>query len=181
VVRVAAEPSPGLASRVREAALLQGDFVLSSGKKSRFYVDKYLFSTEPGLLWELARELSAKLPADTERLAGVELGAVPLVVAASLQSGLSYGIVRKGVKEYGTSNRIEGQSLEGGEKVVLIEDVVTTGTQVLRAAATLKETGAEVLGILAVLDRRDEHSASLGGYPFGALLRLEDLGLTSGD
>jgi orotate phosphoribosyltransferase len=181
VVRVAAEPGPGLASKVREVALLQGDFVLSSGKKSRFYVDKYLFSTEPGLLWELARELSAKLPADTERLAGVELGAVPLVVAASLQSGLSYGIVRKGVKEYGTSNRIEGRSLEGGEKVVLIEDVVTTGTQVLRAAATLKETGAEVLGILAVLDRRDEHSASLGGYPFGALLRLEDLGLTSGD
>jgi orotate phosphoribosyltransferase len=181
VVRVAAEPGPGLASKVREAALLQGDFVLSSGKKSRFYVDKYLFSTEPGLLWELARELSAKLPADTERLAGVELGAVPLVVAASLQSGLSYGIVRKGVKEYGTSNRIEGPSLQAGEKVVLIEDVVTTGTQVLQAAATLEEAGAEVLGILAVLDRRDEDSASLGGYAFGTLLRLEDLGIISGD
>ena len=179
VVRVAAEP--GLASRVREAALLEGDFVLSSGKRSRFYVDKYLFSTEPGLLWELAREISARLPADTERLAGVELGAVPLVVAASLQSGLSYGIVRKGVKAYGTSNSIEGRSLEDGEKVVLIEDVVTTGAQVLRAAATLEEAGAEVLGILAALDRRDENSASLGGYPFGALLRLEDLGVKGGD
>jgi orotate phosphoribosyltransferase len=179
VVRVAAEP--GLASRVREAALLEGDFVLSSGKRSRFYVDKYLFSTEPGLLWELAREISARLPADTERLAGVELGAVPLVVAASLQSGLSYGIVRKGVKAYGTSNSIEGRSLEDGEKVVLIEDVVTTGAQVLRAAATLEEAGAEVLGILAALDRRDENSASLGGYPFRALLRLEDLGVKGGD
>ena len=178
---VAAETDSGLASRVREAALLEGDFVLSSGKRSRFYVDKYLFSTEPGLLTELAREISAKLPADTERLAGVELGAVPLVVAASLQIGLSYCIVRKGVKDYGTSNRIEGRSLEAGEKVVLIEDVVTTGTQVLRAAATLEEAGVEVLGILAVLDRRDEDSASLGGYPFGALLRLEDLGVTSGD
>ena len=181
MVRVAAEPDPSLASRVREAALLEGDFVLSSGKRSRFYVDKYLFSTEPGLLWELAREISARLPADTERLAGVELGAVPLVAAASLQSGLSYGIVRKGVKEYGTSNRVEGRPLEAGEKVVLIEDVVTTGTQVLRAAATLEEAGAEVLGILAVLDRRDEHVPNLGGYPFEALLRLEDLGLASRD
>ncbi len=178
---MAAEPDSGLASRVREAALLEGDFVLSSGKRSRFYVDKYLFSTEPRLLWELAREISARLPADTERLAGVELGAVPLVVAASLQSGLSYGIVRKGVKEYGTFNRIEGRSLEAGEKVVLIEDVVTTGTQVLRAAATLEEAGAEVLGILAVLDRRDEESAGLGGYAFGTLFRLKDLGVISGD
>ncbi len=178
---MAAEPDPGLASRVREAALLEGDFVLSSGKRSRFYVDKYLFSTEPGLLRELAREISARLPDDVERLAGVELGAVPLVAAASLQSGLSYGIVRKGAKEYGTANRIEGRPLEAGEKVVLVEDVVTTGTQVLRAAATLEEAGAEVLGIVAVLDRRDEDSASLDGYPFGALLRLEDLGVTSGD
>lgn len=177
VVRVAAETDPGLASRVREAALLEGDFVLSSGKRSRYYVDKYLFSTEPGLLRELAREISERLPDNVERLAGVELGAVPLVVAVSLHSGLSYGIVRKSVKEYGTSNSIEGRSLEVGERVVLIEDVVTTGTQVLRAAATLEEAGAEVLGILAVLDRRDDHSPDLGGYPFGALLRLEDLGL----
>ncbi len=172
---------PGLAFRVREAALLEGDFVLSSGKRSRFYVDKYLFSTEPGLLRDLAREISSRLPAGTERLAGVELGAVPLVAAASLHSGIPYGIVRKSAKEYGTSNRIEGRPLEAGEKVVLIEDVVTTGTQVLRAAATLEEAGAEVLGIVAVLDRRDEDSASLGGYSFGALLRLEDLGVTGRD
>lgn len=178
---MAAEPDPSLASRVREVALLEGNFVLSSGKKSRFYVDKYLFSTEPGLLRELAREISARLSDNVERLAGVELGAVPLVAAASLQSGLPYVIVRKEAKGYGTANRIEGRPLEAGEKVVLIEDVVTTGTQVLRAAATLEEAGAEVLGILAVLDRRDEDSSSLGGYPFGALLRLEDLGVTSGD
>ena len=174
---MAAKAEPGLASRVREAALLEGDFVLSSGKRSRLYVDKYLFSTEPRLLRELAREISDMLPAGTDRLAGVELGAVPLVVAVSLQSGLSYGIVRKGVKEYGTSNKIEGRPLEAGEKVMLIEDVVTTGTQVLRAAAMLEEAGAEVLGILAVLDRRDETTANLNGYPFGALLRLEDLGI----
>ena len=164
-----------LVSRVREAALLEGDFVLSSGKKSRFYVDKYLFSTEPGLLRELAREISARLPAGTERLAGVELGAVPLVAAVALHSDLPYGIVRKTAKEYGTGNRIEGRPLKAGEKVVLIEDVVTTGAQALRAATILEEAGAKVLEILAVLDRRDEGSARLGGYPFGALLRMEDL------
>src|ERR687886_1357173 len=93
-----------LASRVREAALLEGDFVLSSGKKSCFYVDKYLFSTEPDLLRDLAYEISARLPADTQRLAGVELGAVPLVTAVAPHGDLSYVIVRKGVKEDGNSN-----------------------------------------------------------------------------
>ena len=168
-----------LASRVREAALLEGDFVLSSGKRSRFYVDKYLFSTEPGLLRKLARALSARLPAGTSRLAGVELGAVPLVAAVSLHGGLPYCIVRKSAKGYGTGKGIEGKALEAGERVALIEDVVTTGSQVLRAAATLEEAGAEVSGIVAVLDRRDEGSDHLGGYPFEALLRLEDLGIIS--
>jgi len=170
-----------LASRVREAALLEGDFVLSSGKKSRFYVDKYLFSTEPALLRDLAREISGRLPVGTKRLAGVELGSVPLVAAAALESGLSYGIVRKSAKGYGTGNRIEGHPFEAGEEVALIEDVVTTGAQVLAAAATLEEAGAEVVGILAVLDRRGEDSAVLGNYPFEALLRMKDLGVNSGD
>jgi orotate phosphoribosyltransferase len=166
---------PALASRVREAALLEGNFVLSSGKKSRFYIDKYLFSTEPDLLRDLAYEISTKLPADTQRLAGVELGAVPLVTAVALHSDLSYVIVRKVAKGYGTGNRIEGRSLEVGEKAVLIEDVVTTGAQALRAAEILEEVGAKILGILAVLDRREEGSAYLGGYPFGVLLRMQDL------
>ena len=169
---------PDLASRVREAALLEGDFVLSSGKKSRFYVDKYLFSTEPSLLRDLAREIWARLPASIERLAGVELGAVPLVTAVALESGLPYAIVRKTSKGYGTGNRIEGGVLIG-ERIALIEDVVTTGAQALRAAAILEEVGAKVLGIVAVLDRRDASSACLGGYPFEALLRMEDLGVNA--
>lgn len=175
------DTDPDLASRVRGAALLEGDFVLSSGKRSRFYIDKYLFSTEPSLLRDLAREISGRLPAGTQRLAGVELGAVPLVAATALKSGLSYGIVRKSAKEYGTGNRIEGRPLSDGERVALIEDVVTTGTQVLRAAVALEEVGAEVAGIVAVLDRRDEYAAVLGGYPFEAVLRIEDLGVKSGD
>jgi orotate phosphoribosyltransferase len=170
-----------LAARVREAALLEGDFVLSSGKRSRFYVDKYLFSTEPGLLRDLAREISGRLPAGAHRLAGVELGAVPLVAAVALHTGLPYGIVRTSAKEYGTANKIEGRPIEAGEGFTLIEDVVTTGTQVLRAAEVLEEAGAEVLGIVAVLDRRDEAASRVGDYPFEALLRMEDLVVERGD
>ena len=165
-----------LAPRLRDAALLEGDFVLSSGKRSSFYVDKYLFSTEPDLLRDLADAISERLPAGVERLAGVELGAVPLVVATALATGLPYVIVRKCAKEHGSSagRKIEG-NLEYGERVALIEDVVTTGTQAVRAARNLAKAGAEVVTIVAVLDRREAPEAELGGFPFQALLRIEDL------
>ncbi len=165
-----------LASRVREAALLEGDFVLSSGQRSSFYVDKYLFSTEPGLLRDLANALSETLPDRLERLAGVELGAVPLVVATALATGLPYTIVRKSAKEHGSSagRDVEG-NLEPGERVALIEDVVTTGTQAVRAAEILVRLGAEVVTIVAVLDRRETPGALLEGFPFRPLLRMEDL------
>jgi orotate phosphoribosyltransferase len=163
-----------LADRVRAAALLEGDFVLSSGKRSRFYVDKYLFSTEPTLLREVARALAELLPDGTERLAGVAVGAVPLVVALSLETGLPYVIVRKTAKEYGTAKSVEGR-YEAGERLVLIEDVVTTGTQAVEAAEGLVEEGLRVESILAVLDRRGERAEGLGGFEFHALLRIEDL------
>jgi len=106
----------------------------------------------------------------------VELGAVPLVVGVALYTGLPYVIVRKAVKEYGSSagRGIEG-NLERGEKVALIEDVVTTGTQAVQAAGNLVEAGVEVVAIVAVLDRREEPAGELGGFPFRVLLRIEDL------
>ncbi len=176
------EGSGDLTSRIREAALLEGDFVLSSGERSNFYVDKYLFSTEPDLLRDVATALSERLPEDVQRLAGVELGAVPLVVATALVSGLPYVIVRKSAKEHGSSagRSIEG-NLERGERVALIEDVVTTGTQALKAARNLSEAGAEIVTIVAVLDRREAPEEHLGGFPFAALLRMEDLRVVNGD
>ena len=147
--------APDLARRVREAALLEGNFVLSSGERSSFYVDKYLFSTEPELLGEVAGALARTLPADVDRLAGVELGAVPLVVAVALSTGLPYVIARKTAKEYGTGKGVEGR-FEPGERVALIEDVVTTGTQAVDAARRLSDAGIEVVKISAVLDRREE-------------------------
>lgn len=172
------EHSPDLAARVREAALLEGDFVLSSGKRSNFYVDKYRFSTEPGLLRNVADDLVKRVPEDVTRLAGVELGAVPLVVAASLSSGLPYVIARKSVKEYGTGKGIEGE-FESGDRVILIEDVVTTGTQAVAAARGLVEAGVEIVKILAVLDRRETETANLEEFSFEALLRMKDLRVTS--
>ena len=165
-----------LAPRIRDAALLEGDFVLSSGERSSFYVDKYLFSTEPNLLRDVAGALAAEIPGGVERLAGVELGAVPLVVATALATGLPYVIVRKSAKDHGSS---VGRSIEGnlyqGERVALVEDVVTTGTQALRAARNLEASGVEVVTIVAVLDRREEDGGKLGGFPFRSLLRMDDL------
>jgi len=172
--------NPDLASEVREAALLEGDFVLSSGKRSRFYLDKYLFCTEPGLLRSVAAELARHLPSDVQRLAGVELGAVPLAVAASLETGLPYVIVRRAAKDYGTGRAVEGR-MSAGERIVLIEDVVTTGTQAVKAAEGLAEAGVEVVAILAVLDRREDGGdPHLGAFPFRTLLRMEDLGVEKG-
>ena len=167
---------PDLAPRIRDAALLEGDFVLSSGERSSFYVDKYLFATEPNLLRDVADALAEQIPGGVERLAGVELGAVPLVVATALATGLSYVIVRKSAKEHGRS---AGRSIEGnlyqGERVALVEDVVTTGSQAVRAARNLVEEGVEVVTIVAVLDRREELGDDLGGFPFRSLLRMDDL------
>ncbi|CAA9405533.1 MAG: Orotate phosphoribosyltransferase [uncultured Rubrobacteraceae bacterium] len=175
-------PVPDLASRVREAALLEGDFVLSSGKRSPFYVDKYLFSTEPDLLRDVAEALSETLPEGIDRLAGVELGAVPLVVATALRTGLPYVIVRKAAKEYGGSagRAVEGV-IEDGEKVVLLEDVVSTGTQAVRAARELVGLGVDVVRVVAVLDRRDEPGGKLEEFPFASLLKMHELGVGKRD
>ena len=175
-------PVPDLASRVREAALLEGDFVLSSGKRSPFYVDKYLFSTEPDLLRDVAEALSETLPEGIDRLAGGELGAVPLVVATALRTGLPYVIVRKAAKEYGGSagRAVEG-IIEDGEKVVLLEDVVSTGTQAVRAARELVGLGVDVVKVVAVLDRRDEPGGALGEFAFESLLKIGELGVGKRD
>lgn len=153
---------------------MEGDFVLSSGERSNFYVDKYLFSTEPGLLRDIASGLAGMLPPDVERLGGVELGAVPLVAALSLYTGLPYVIARKTTKEYGTGRGIEGVFHEG-EKIALIEDVVTTGAQSVAAARRLREAGLEVGKILAVLDRREQPTDDLEEFSFGTLIRMGDL------
>src|SRR5438445_4311967 len=125
-----------LLAAIREHAYLEGDFVLRSGRRSRYYLDKYRFETRPELLDALAGRLAAKVAEvepDAVRLAGPELGAVALAAATSLRSRLPFLIVRKAAKGYGTDNRLEGAFAEG-ECVCLIEDVVTSGGAAADAA-----------------------------------------------
>lgn len=146
-----------LARRLREVAYLEGDFVLRSGRRSSFYLDKYRFSTRPdvlGPLGEALASLASDVAPQATRLAGPELGAVPLVAAASLAGGLPFVIVRGEAKEYGTTQRLEGV-VEEGETVCLVEDVVTTGGAALEAVGALREAGLACDHALCVVDREE--------------------------
>lgn len=169
-----------LAERVRAAAFLEGDFTLRSGRKSSFYIDKYLFETRPDILAELGRRLAERRSPSTTRIAGAELGGVPLAAAAALAADLPFIIVRNARKDYGTARPFEGR-LEAGDRVLLVEDVATTGGQVLEAAAVLTAAGAAVEKIVAVLDRGEGAGENIrrAGYEFESLLTARDLRLPS--
>jgi orotate phosphoribosyltransferase len=146
-----------LAAGLREHAYLEGDFVLRSGRRSSYYLDKYRFETRPELLALLGEHLAAAVAEhepDAVRLAAPELGAVALAAAASLASGLPFLIVRKEAKEYGTANRIEG-AFEPGERVCLIEDVVTSGGAAVSALEAVREVGLECRVAVCVVDRME--------------------------
>jgi len=145
-----------LARRLREHAYLEGDFVLRSGRRSSYYLDKYRFETEPELLRALGERIASAAATDDppDRLAGPELGAVALAAAASLASGLPFLIVRKEAKDYGTENRLEG-AWEGGDHVCLVEDVVTSGGAAVATIRALREAGLEVRRAVCVVDREE--------------------------
>ena len=146
-----------LAAALREHAYLEGDFVLSSGARSHYYLDKFLFETEPRLLRTLgariAREVAEHEP-DAVRLAGPELGAVVLAAAASLASDLPFVIVRKEAKKYGTAKRIEG-AFEEGDCVCLVEDIVTSGGEAGSAVEAIREVGLVCRTAVCVVDREE--------------------------
>jgi orotate phosphoribosyltransferase len=160
------------------ASYLKGDFVLRSGKRSNRYFDKFLFETEPALLRRLGKHLAALVPVDTQRLAAPELGAVLLGGAVSMETGLPLVLVRKEPKGYGTSKQIEGR-FEAGDRVTVIEDVVTTGGDSLRSAQVLRDAGLEVIHLVVVLDRGEggEENIRQAGIPYSPLFRIQDLAL----
>jgi orotate phosphoribosyltransferase len=160
------------------ASYLKGDFVLRSGKRSNRYFDKFLFETDPALLRRLGHHLAQLVPADTQRLAAPELGAVLLGGAVSMEMGLPLVLVRKEPKGYGTSKQIEGR-FEPGERVTVIEDVVTTGGDSLRSAQVLRDAGVEVIHLVVVLDRGEggEENIRAAGMPYSPLFRISDLEL----
>lgn len=160
------------------ASYLMGDFILRSGRHSHYYFDKYLFETKPHLLRQLARFLADMIAPGTDRLAGPELGAVPLVTALALETGLPFVIVKKQVKDYATGRHIEGE-LFPGERVTLVEDVLTTGTQAIVSAEALRASQVQVLKVLAVLDRQEGADEAMGraGLNFEALFTRASLRL----
>jgi len=143
-----------LIRRIRRSAYLRGEFTLRSGRKSNVYLDKYLFETQPDILAELGRLLADRRTPRTRRIAGAELGGIALAAAASLAAGLPFVIVRNRKKDYGTAKPIEGR-IETGDLVLLVEDIATTGGQAIEAAAALREAGATVERVVAVVDRQE--------------------------
>jgi orotate phosphoribosyltransferase len=162
-----------------ERALLEGDFVLRSGKRSTWYLDKYRFETEPQLLRALGERLADAVREHEPgaiRLAGPALGAVALAASASLTSDLPFIIVRGETKEYGTARRIEG-SFEPGELVCLLEDVVTSGGALAGAVSALRDEGLVVRTAVCVVDREEGGSDALArlGVRLRALFRAGEL------
>jgi len=152
-----------LLGAIREHAYLEGDFVLRSGRRSQYYLDKYRFETRPELLAPLGERIAAKVAEvepDAVRLAGPELGAVPLLAAASLSSGLPFVIVRKASKDYGTGKRLEG-AFEPGECVCLVEDVVTSAGAAVDSIEALREASLQCRNAVCVVDREEGGSDAL--------------------
>jgi orotate phosphoribosyltransferase len=162
-----------------DRALLEGDFVLRSGRRSSWYLDKYRFETEPEVLRALGERLAAvafEHEPETVRLAGPALGAVALAASAAMASGVPFIIVRGETKEYGTAKRIEGP-FEQGELVCLLEDVVTSGGALAEAVSALRSEGLVVRNAVCVVDREEGGSDALArvGVRLRALFRASEL------
>lgn len=167
--------------RIKDSALLHGDFTLRSGRKSKYYLDKYLFQTQPDILAALAERFASKiaqLPGGVDRLAGAELGGIPIVSATSIAADKPTVLIRNQKKNYGTAKQVEGK-LQPGDRVVILEDIATTGGQVLEAAKSLTDMGATIVAIIAVIDRQEgaRENVEAAGYVFDSLLTKADLGI----
>lgn len=164
-----------LARRVDDVCRLTGTFTLRSGQVASTYFDKYLFEADPRLLAAVARAAMALVPPGTEVLAGLELGGVPVATALSLATGLPLAFVRKEAKRYGTAKLAEGAEI-AGRRVLIVEDVVTTGGQVVVSARDLRERGALLSTTLCVIDRSEgRHTLADEGLTLVALFTADDL------
>jgi len=170
-----------LGEQILGAAYLEGDFVLRSGRRSKYYLDKYLFETEPAVLRGIVEgmaEMIGRQSRAVQRLAAPELGAVVLGAGLSLGLDLPLLLVRKASKEYGTAKRIEGRYHEG-ERVAVIEDIVTSGGAALMAVEALREAGLSVEDLYCVVDREEggAEAANAAGLALHALFTSSELGI----
>lgn len=171
-----------LIERIRETALLHGDFTLRSGRKSKYYLDKYLFETQPDILAALGERFKEVVDADPlgiDRLAGPELGGIPLVTAAAMATGKPMVLIRNAKKDYGTAKQFEGV-LEPGDRVMITEDIATSGGQSIEAATLLRDKmKADVVKIVVVIDRQEgaREAIEAAGFAFESLFTKSDLGI----
>ena len=166
----------GLADEVNAIARLTGTFTLRSGQIATEYFDKYRFEAQPALLAKLAAAMAPLIPAGTEVLAGLEMGGIPIATALSLHTGLPAAFVRKEAKKYGTARLAEGIDIEG-KRVTVIEDVITTGGQVVISTNDLRSLGAIVEHVVCAIDRSPDGGAALtaAGLQMHALLTRAQL------
>lgn len=167
-----------LAQRIKKAAYLEGHFVLRSGKTSNYYLDKYLFETQPDILRDLGARFAGYVDATVDLIGGAELGGVPLAAAVAMQTNKPFIIIRNSKKDYGTGKQFEGPDPKG-KRVLLVEDIATTGGQVLEAAKSLMSAGAQVIRIVAVIDRQEgaRENIEKAGFEFASLFTKADLGI----
>jgi orotate phosphoribosyltransferase len=168
-----------LAAAIASVATLRGQFTLRSGATASEYFDKYRFESDPSLLNAVAEHLAPLIPPETELLAGLELGGVPIATALALQTGLRMVLVRKRAKEYGTCQLAEGADV-AGRRVLVVEDVVTSGGQVVASAGDLRALGAVVSHALCVIDRQagGESALRAAGIELRSLFTKDDLANT---
>jgi len=167
-----------LIKRIKETAYLEGEFILRSGKKSSYYLDKYLFETCPDILKALGKEFAKHVTDDVTLIAGAELGGVALAAATAMETNKPWIIIRNSKKDYGTSKLIEGV-LKEDDVVLVVEDIATTGGQVAEAAKIISDAGATVKKIVCVIDRKQgaEENITNAGYKFESILTKSDLGI----
>lgn len=165
-----------LAARVVKKALLHGTFTLRSGAVSNVYFDKYRFESDPALLTDITKAMTAILPAGADMLAGLEMGGIPVATMLAQHTGLSVVFVRKKAKDYGTCQLAEGGEFTG-KKLLVVEDVVTSGGQILLSVAELRALGAEVTDVVCVIDRESGGVENLAkeGLRLHSLFKMSEL------
>lgn len=165
-----------LAREIFKCAHLEGEFKLRSGQTSKEYFDKYMFEAKPDILHEIAKRMKELVPEGIDFLAGLEMGGIPLVTSISLVSNHDVLFVRKQAKEYGTCKVAEGKEFSG-KKICIIEDVVTTGGQIVKSVQELRNQGGIVEDVICVIQREEGATASLEkeGLNLKALFSMDEI------